>query len=38
LSAAFLAPISFVISKTTKDKFAAVLVGWRLFENPVLLS
>lgn len=37
LSAAFLAPISFVISKTTKDKFAAVLVDWRLFENPFLL-
>ena len=37
LSAAFLAPISFVVSKTTKDKFAAVLVDWRLFENPFLL-
>ncbi|QDL99517.1 ATP-binding protein [Rhodopseudomonas palustris] len=37
LSAAFLAPISFVVSKTTKDKFAGVLVDWRLFENPFLL-
>jgi hypothetical protein len=29
LSAAFLAPVSFVVSKTTKDKFAAVLVDCR---------
>ena len=37
LSAAFLAPVSLVISKTRKDRFAAVMVDWRLFENPFLL-
>ena len=37
LSAAFLAPVSLVISKTRRDRFAAVLVDWRLFENPFLL-
>lgn len=37
LSAAFLAPVSLVISKTPRDRFAAVLVDWRLFENPFLL-
>jgi hypothetical protein len=34
LSAAFLAPISLVVSKTHRDRYAAVLVDWRLFENP----
>jgi hypothetical protein len=37
LSAAFLAPVSLVVSKTRRDRFAAVLVDWRLFENPFLL-
>lgn len=37
LSAAFLAPVTLVISKTVRDRFAAVLVDWRLFENPFLL-
>jgi hypothetical protein len=37
LSAAFLAPVSLVVSKTRQDRFAAVLVDWRLFENPFLL-
>ncbi|MCD0419085.1 ATP-binding protein [Rubrivivax sp. JA1024] len=37
LSAAFLAPVSLVVSKTPQDRFAAVLVDWRLFENPFLL-
>jgi signal transduction histidine kinase len=37
LSAAFLAPVSLVVAKKPRDKFAAVLVDWRLFENPFLL-
>lgn len=37
LSAAYLAPVSLVLSKTPADRFAAVLVDWRLFENPFLL-
>jgi signal transduction histidine kinase len=37
LSAAFLAPVTLVLSKTEHDRFAAVLVDWRLFENPFLL-
>jgi signal transduction histidine kinase len=37
LSAAFLAPVTLVLSKTVRDRFAAVLVDWRLFENPFLL-
>jgi signal transduction histidine kinase len=37
LSAAFLAPVTLVLSKTPHDRFAAVLVDWRLFENPFLL-
>jgi signal transduction histidine kinase len=37
LSAAFLAPVSLVVSKTVRDRYAAVLVDWRLFENPFLL-
>lgn len=36
LSAAFLAPVTLVISKTANGKFAAILVDWRLFENPFL--
>lgn len=37
LSAAFLAPVTLVVAKKTGGKFAAVLVDWRLFENPYLL-
>lgn len=36
LSAAFLAPAAIVISKRRGDRFAAVMVDWRLFENPFL--
>lgn len=36
LSAAFLAPASVVISKTAGGSYAAILVDWRLFENPYL--
>ncbi|PDT64008.1 hypothetical protein CO683_40935 [Bradyrhizobium ottawaense] len=38
LSAAFLAPVTLVISKTVRDRFAAVLVDWRLFENLIQRS
>lgn len=37
LSAAFLAPVTLVVAKKPAAKFAAVLVDWRLFENPFLL-
>ncbi len=37
LSAAFLAPVALVVAKKSSEKFAAVLVDWRLFENPFLL-
>lgn len=37
LSAAFLAPATLVISKKQNCRFSAVLVDWRLFENPFLL-
>src|SRR5262249_19315234 len=37
LSAAFLAPVSLVVAKKPRNKFAAVLVDWRVFENPFLL-
>ena len=36
LSAAFLAPASLVVSKTLAGRYAAILVDWRLFENPYL--
>lgn len=36
LSAAYLAPMSLMISKKEDEPFAAVLVDWRLFENPFL--
>ncbi len=36
LSAAFLAPATLVLSKQHGGKIAAVLVDWRLFENPFL--
>jgi hypothetical protein len=34
LSAAFLAPVTLVVAKKPAERFAAVLVDWRLFENP----
>jgi signal transduction histidine kinase len=37
LSAGFLAPLSVLISKKLNSDFAAVIVDWRLFENPYLL-
>ena len=36
LSAAFLAPVALLISKKVGSPFAAALVDWRLFENPLL--
>jgi len=33
LSAAFLAPVTIVLSKAVRDRFVAVLADWRLFEN-----
>ena len=36
LSAAFLAPVTVVISKRASSRFAAVIVDWRLFENPYI--
>jgi signal transduction histidine kinase len=36
LSAAFLAPVTIVLSKQTDSRFAAVMVDWRLFENPFI--
>lgn len=36
LSAAFLAPVTLILSKRSDEDFAAVMVDWRLFENPFL--
>ncbi|MFW2830397.1 ATP-binding protein [Sphingomonas sp. ID0503] len=36
LSAAFLAPVTLILSKRAGSDFAAVMVDWRLFENPYL--
>lgn len=36
LSTAFIAPVTFVVSKKLDSPFAATLVDWRLFENPFL--
>lgn len=36
LSTAFLAPAVFVVSRQPDGAFAAILVDWRLFENPFL--
>jgi signal transduction histidine kinase len=36
LSAAFLAPVTIVVSKQEDSRFAAVMVDWRLFENPYI--
>lgn len=37
LSAAFLSPITLLVSKKIDSSFVAVLVDWRHFENPYLL-
>lgn len=36
LSAAFLAPVTFLITKKVDSEFSAVLIDWRFFENPYL--
>lgn len=36
LSAAFLSPVTFLVTKKIASKFTAILVDWRLFENPYL--
>lgn len=36
LSAAFLAPVTFLVTKKMGEDFSAVLIDWRLFENPYL--
>ena len=36
LSVAFLAPATLLISKRRGDRYVAVLVDWRLFENPFI--
>lgn len=37
LSAAFLSPMTLVVSKKTGFPYTAILVDWRFFENPFLL-
>jgi len=37
LSAGFLAPVTLLVTRKKQSKFVAVLVDWRLFENPFLL-
>lgn len=37
LSAGFLAPVTLLVTRKKEAKFVAVLVDWRLFENPYLL-
>ncbi len=36
LSAAFLSPITFLVTKKMNDSYVALLIDWRLFENPYL--
>lgn len=36
LSAAFLSSVTFLVTKKTSTDFTAILVDWRLFENPYL--
>jgi len=36
LSVAFLAPVTILVSRRSKSEFVAVVVDWRLFENPYL--
>ncbi|MEQ1905520.1 MAG: ATP-binding protein [Pirellulaceae bacterium] len=37
LSAGFLAPVTLLVTRKKESKFVAVLVDWRLFENPYLM-
>ena len=37
LSAGFLAPVTLLVTKKQQNDFVAVLVDWRLFENPNLM-
>lgn len=36
LSAAFLSPITFLVTKKIDNNYVALLIDWRLFENPYL--
>ncbi|EKT2295771.1 sensor histidine kinase [Salmonella enterica] len=36
LSAAFLSPVTYLITKRINSGFTAILIDWRLFENPYL--
>jgi len=36
LSAAFLSPVTFLVTKKMNDNYVALLIDWRLFENPYL--
>lgn len=36
LSAAFLSPVTFLVTKKSTTHFTALLIDWRLFENPYL--
>lgn len=36
LSAAFLSPVTFLVTKKMNDSYVALLIDWRLFENPYL--
>ncbi|MFM5869806.1 ATP-binding protein [Aeromonas veronii] len=36
LSAAFLSPVTFMVTKKTTTHYTAILIDWRLFENPYL--
>ena len=37
LSAAFLSPVTLIVTKKIRRPYAALLVDWRFFENPFLL-
>lgn len=36
LSAAFLSPVTFLVTKKKNNNYVALLIDWRLFENPYL--
>ncbi|EIP0212790.1 ATP-binding protein, partial [Salmonella enterica] len=36
LSAAFLSPVTFLVTKKMDNNYVALLIDWRLFENPYL--
>lgn len=36
LSAAFLSPVTFLVTKKMNNNYVALLIDWRLFENPYL--